>query len=984
VNAVRIRLGPLWPYAVLIGLPAAAFILPDLIGGRLVMTGDNLQQNYPLHVLVGSMVRHGQLPFWNPYLFSGTPLLADFNAGAFYPLVGLFVILPDRVAWIATEVILFSLIGVGMYLFLRALTLSTVACVLAALTFVCSGVVVGQANHVDMTEGFASIPFMLLAVLHIVRDGRWRWSVLLGVGFALVIFGGAPEAMLDEALLVAVYAAVSAGFDRVRWWRVLTRCGTGAVVALGLAAAQWLPGLTAIANSQRSGLGTSFTGSGSFPPAYSLLSLVPYLYGGFGHLGEAMFFSHYNLPEVEIYMGILPVIALLTLWRPQWPSRLAARERRTWYVVGLIGLLLAFGANTLLEHLFNAIPLYGRQRLQSRNMIDVVVATCVLFAGWIDRRGSVRDRSVTFDRRIALIPFSFVLALAGWALVAPAALVTTLSSGSGSPAEAHTVREATLIALGFCAAAATIVWLRPVLRRRRWLLLVSAFTVLDLGVVAGTSGLVTLPSNALVGGTTPIESHVAADLTSGGRFDVFDPQRYGEGPSEAAAGLPDDNVLARLPSVGGYASIVNGDYDARTLTHEQGQLNIALLGAGDLDGLDLQAIVTAPEYFLLPLQGTPTSLGAVRRVAETRGTDPVLPMGIQADVVDGGYPAYPSPRGALATGRSSTWFFGASLQPQKASVLVTTPSAADVRIRFGTVHANGSMTWGAPVTVPRGALSVAAPLPSGTAAPAGSVAPTPAVGLAVQVISGRLPPHQATITVGTRTYELDGSLSDVVRPGPWRTSGSTGGYSLFQRTTAPHPLYAIGRAGSPSPHVSVVSAAANSETARVRAAASTVVVRDVAWDAGWHASVTVNGGPAELVRISPHGLTQEVRLPAGTDLITFTYRPPHWLVASTLSEGSFLFLVVLAAVVLYRRGRRRQDQDGGDPRNEDGHTPLVRPGPPTASPPAPVAPTAPARDPYVVSSMGGPTRGGIPPPRLPTWRPPRSRRRSTLPRRAPG
>ena len=123
----------------LIGIPAAAFILPDLFGGHLLMTGDNLQQNYPLHVLVGSMLRRGELPFWNQYLFSGTPLLAGFNAGAFYPLVGLFVILPDRVAWIATEVILFSLIAVGMYLFLRALALSTAACVLAALTFSCSG-----------------------------------------------------------------------------------------------------------------------------------------------------------------------------------------------------------------------------------------------------------------------------------------------------------------------------------------------------------------------------------------------------------------------------------------------------------------------------------------------------------------------------------------------------------------------------------------------------------------------------------------------------------------------------------------------------------------------------------------------------------------------------------------------------------------------------------------------------------------------------
>ena len=55
------------------------------------------------------------------------------------------------------------------------------------------------------------------------------------------------------------------------------------------------------------------------------------------------------------------------------------------------------------------------------------------------------------------------------------------------------MREATLIALGFCLAAGIIVWLRPLLRPRRWLLLVGAFTVLDLGLIAGTSGLVDHP-----------------------------------------------------------------------------------------------------------------------------------------------------------------------------------------------------------------------------------------------------------------------------------------------------------------------------------------------------------------------------------------------------------------------------------------------------------------------------------------------------------
>ena len=74
---------------VLISACSALFIVPDLVGGRLLMAGDNVQQNYPLHVLVGSMLAHGQLPYWDQYIFSGSPLLAGFNAGAFYPLMGL-------------------------------------------------------------------------------------------------------------------------------------------------------------------------------------------------------------------------------------------------------------------------------------------------------------------------------------------------------------------------------------------------------------------------------------------------------------------------------------------------------------------------------------------------------------------------------------------------------------------------------------------------------------------------------------------------------------------------------------------------------------------------------------------------------------------------------------------------------------------------------------------------------------------------------
>jgi hypothetical protein len=197
------------------------------------------------------------------------------------------------------------------------------------------------------------------------------------------------------------------------------------------------------------------------------------------------------------------------------------------------------------------------------------------------------------------------------------------------------------------------------------------------------------------------------------------------------------------------------------------------------------------------------------------------------------------------------------------------------------------------VTVTAGATSV-----SGTLPPGGGV------GLAVQVVAGQLPAHQADVVVDGRDYELDGSLSSAVRPGVWRQQGSVDDYSLFVRIRPPTPVYAIAHAGTPDPRVTVLSNGANSESVRLRAATPVVVVRDVAWDGGWHASVSSDGGPSRPVTVRDHNLVQEVRLPAGTDVVTFKYGPPHWLVASVLSGASLLLLATLLVIAVRRRARR--------------------------------------------------------------------------------
>ena len=69
-----------------------------LLGHVLLAPGDGSLYYFPMHVLTSDAWRSLHVPAWNPFAFSGTPLLATSQSGAFYPPNALFVVLPDLYA----------------------------------------------------------------------------------------------------------------------------------------------------------------------------------------------------------------------------------------------------------------------------------------------------------------------------------------------------------------------------------------------------------------------------------------------------------------------------------------------------------------------------------------------------------------------------------------------------------------------------------------------------------------------------------------------------------------------------------------------------------------------------------------------------------------------------------------------------------------------------------------------------------------------
>ena len=399
------------------GMTVALFVPLVVTGtaqlfGMTFLSGDNFIQNFPMRVLVGRDLSHGVLPLWNPYLFSGTPLLGGFNAGAAYPATWLTAFLPIFTAWTLTLALTYDVALAGMYTFLRRQGVGSTAATFGAVTFALAGYMTAQVVHVDLIEGAAWLPWILVAAHGLTVPlpaggcdgpgkasprGRLRWALLLGVSLGLTLLAGAAEAIIDSGVLVGIYwiwRLASGGFFRRRSGRALavsvgaTIGGLAAGVALGTA--QWLPGLLFLSQSQRATASYGFFTSGSLDNRLLTLVASPFVLGT-NQGWPATYAGAYNFPEVTSYVGVLALIAACCLLLRRWRTRPEARQWWIWYVILAVGVLSSLGNQTPFARLMYLIPGVRSERLLNRNLLLVDVALAVLLAWWVHL--TLEDRS---------------------------------------------------------------------------------------------------------------------------------------------------------------------------------------------------------------------------------------------------------------------------------------------------------------------------------------------------------------------------------------------------------------------------------------------------------------------------------------------------------------------------------------------------------------------------------------------------------------
>ncbi len=825
--------------------------------GVSTLHGDNLIQNYPLREYVGEMLRRGHLPAWNPYIWSGVPLLAGFNAGAAYPLTWLFVVLPGAWAWTLTLVGLYTLASSGFYFLMRELGRSRWASWIAGATYGFSGFMISQMVHLATVEGVAWVGWIAFFVIRLTKSDTWsqrlKWMTYLGVSAGLVILSGSPEPMAFGAVFAAMTAIYALFGSRTRIWASLLAFAAAGILALLIGAVQWVPGLAFIHISQRHSVSLATFGSMSLPPISWIFFFWPYIHGGYSRFPAPINYTGtFNLPEISGYVGLLPILAALSLAVSKW------RQEDRWqlamfYTWGIVGALLSAGRFTPLETILYHLPFYHGIRAQNRNLFIVDASLVALFAYWLD--GIRRERGL---RR----KMSWRMGVPG--VIFAALFLLCLHIGiSTNPSIVRYLVIYILLGLVLGVMALVIYFGLPWLSPKRRMQIVTIFTIIDLGLYTGGQYWLNPPPINVATGGPSLSTRMTAIVGTGGRYGIYDPH-LGHYPQVEALNEPDLNMLYGLKSFQGYGSLLSARYQTATGAHRQATFNPALLSSGSLvNKLNVTTIFTLPEELVKPVSSH-ASWSQLHLKSHT---------------------AWPT--------KTHPWFFGTVLKIQQVRLNFPSRSVDSRGVwRVGSLlSSSGKVKWYKPtISWVNSVLTLNLPSPVSTSA----IIIRPPHGFALK-------PVDAVIAAGNagqmRQFAPNASLTGNMAFPQWRYEGHVGSFAVFHNNRA-RGWFWLGNQGKVDSIHGDSGQNPNRMTVEVTTPSATRLNWSEAYSPGWTASIT-HLRTTHTMKVIP-GVIQSVKVPKGRSRISFQYREPG------LDQGLFLsFAGFLVALILWVVSQKR-------------------------------------------------------------------------------
>jgi hypothetical protein len=366
------------------------------------MPSDAIILHMPWRTLYREALLRGEMPFWNPYNFSGIPFLANLQSTVLYP-ANLFFLLGS----LSTGFLLFSLFhtfftGLGAYFLLRQFDLARPAALSGAVAWMFSGMLIFWMMWVSIPATLSWFPWLLLCGERIVTYGRWRDLGFMAITTGLFFLAGHIQFAYYGFLCLASLVAWQLLWSKLAWSERLQRAGfVGLGLSLGflIALCQIMPTLELVSHNTRSGSTINSLMNSSIPLKQIITVLLPEAYGN-----GVVFWGKGNSTEFTGYVGLMStMLASCAVFHPR------IKEQKLiwlWLAVALISLHIAHQGS--LNYLLAYLPGYTSFRGIQRLLVIWNLAVALLAAWGVEALWLAQG----WRKRLLLGGFASLLALA--------------------------------------------------------------------------------------------------------------------------------------------------------------------------------------------------------------------------------------------------------------------------------------------------------------------------------------------------------------------------------------------------------------------------------------------------------------------------------------------------------------------------------------------------------------------------------------------
>lgn len=379
---------------------------------------DQLRIYYPFISIQLDQLKKGNLPLWNPYLFSGNAQMANIQGAVFYPLTIFGVILPQIEFWHLLRISPMILTAFFMFLYLvnlpKGWNISRLAGFFGALTFGFSPFILTWGEEqVIVPHSVLWLPLIFYCIEKILAGKSRVFLALISLSVAFSIFAGFPQTTVYVLVLSVCYLIFRTwelprhGINKIAW--ILGFFGLGIAVA----GVQLVPALELYFLSARQDILLTEINAKFLLPVSSLLTFLSPDF--FGNPASWNFFrngaAHYY--EGILFIGIPAIVfALYTwqgkIWKPVYFFSIAA----------IVALSLTLDLPTSRLFLSLPIPIIGTA---IPNRVLIICAFCLSFLAafgmqiWLEgkRKGIYKVLIFIFGILAAATAYAFAASVWG-------------------------------------------------------------------------------------------------------------------------------------------------------------------------------------------------------------------------------------------------------------------------------------------------------------------------------------------------------------------------------------------------------------------------------------------------------------------------------------------------------------------------------------------------------------------------------------------